>query len=188
MENTTELHGWLDGYSASHQNPTNILIHKLCVPTIVLTFLGFLWSVPLPKFIRNNLGGLLSHVLPMLLIGPTLAFYFRLSTKMATVMTGFALSAFLLLNYLEQKRIRIFRLSLLVFVVAWIGQFIGHHIEGKQPSFVEDLQFLAIGPLWTLASAFRALGIEYWSMAKLRTTDDYEHLLSNLISVFLFLS
>lgn len=161
MQNTTELHAWLDEYSSSHQNPTNILLHKICVPTIAFTVLGFLWSVPLPKFIRQNVGQVFSHFIPMLVIGPTLAFYFRLSTKMAVTMTIIIFSAFALLAKMEQKNVRIFRLSLLIFVVAWIGQFIGHGIEGKKPSFVQDLQFLAIGPLWTLASAFRALGIEY---------------------------
>jgi uncharacterized membrane protein YGL010W len=161
MQNTTELHAWLDEYSSSHQNPTNILLHKICVPTIAFTVLGFLWSVPLPKFIRQNVGQVFSHFIPMLVIGPILAFYFRLSTKMAVTMAIIIFSAFALLAKMEQKNVRIFRLSLLIFVVAWIGQFIGHGIEGKKPSFVEDLQFLAIGPLWTLASAFRALGIEY---------------------------
>lgn len=161
MANTTDLHAWLDEYSISHQDPTNIIIHKICVPTIAFTFLGFLWSVPLPKFIRQTVGSSLSHIIPMLAIAPTLAFYFRLSTKMAGAMTAIVLLAIALLAKMQQSRIRIFRLSLVVFVLAWIGQFIGHHIEGKKPSFFEDLQFLAIGPLWTLASAFRALGIAY---------------------------
>ena len=161
MANTTDLHAWLDEYSTSHQNPANILIHKICVPTIAFTVLGFLWSIPLPKFIRQTVGSTFSHIIPMLVIGPTLAFYFRLSTRMAVAMTAIVLLAIVLLAKMQENRIRIFRLSLFVFVLAWIGQFIGHHIEGKKPSFFEDLQFLAIGPLWTLASAFRALGIEY---------------------------
>ncbi|CAF1082542.1 unnamed protein product [Adineta steineri] len=161
MENTTELHAWLDEYSSSHQNPTNILLHKICVPTIAFTVLGFLWSIPLPKSIRQNLGYVFSHIIPMLVIGPTLAFYFRLSTKMAMAMLVIILFACALLAKMEQKQVRIFRVSLIIFIVAWIGQFIGHDIEGKKPSFLEDLQFLAVGPLWTLASAFRALGIEY---------------------------
>lgn len=161
MQNTSDLHAWLDEYSISHQNPTNILIHKICVPTIALTVLGFLWSIPLPKFVRQNVGNIFSHFIPMLVIGPTLAFYFRLSTKMAIVMSIIIFFTFALLAKMEQKRMPIFRLSLAVFILAWIGQFIGHGIEGKKPSFTEDLQFLAVGPLWTLASAFRALGVEY---------------------------
>ena len=97
----------------------------------------------------------------MTAVGPILAFYYRLSTKMAAVMTGIILLAFVILATAEKKRLPIFRLSLLVFVLAWIGQFYGHNVEGKKPSFFEDLQFLAVGPLWTLASAFRTFGIEY---------------------------
>ncbi|CAF1019971.1 unnamed protein product [Rotaria magnacalcarata] len=161
MDNRTELYTWLNEYSSSHQNPTNILIHKICVPTIAFTVLGFLWSIPVPKFLRQSLGNLFSHIIPMLVLGPVLAFYFRLSTKMAVATLVIILFAFALLTTMEQKQIRIFRLSLVIFILAWIGQFIGHDIEGKKPSFFQDLQFLAVGPLWTLASAFRALNIEY---------------------------
>ena len=37
-----------------------------------------------------------------------------------------------------------------IFVVAWIGQFYGHKVEGKKPSFFKDLQFLLIGPVWCM--------------------------------------
>jgi uncharacterized membrane protein YGL010W len=48
-----------------------------------------------------------------------------------------------------------------VFVLAWIGQFIGHHIEGKKPSFFKDIQFLMIGPIWLLGFVSRRMGISY---------------------------
>jgi len=51
--------------------------------------------------------------------------------------------------------------SLGIFVIAWIGQFIGHKIEGKKPSFLEDLQFLLIGPAWLLHFIYKKLGIVY---------------------------
>lgn len=66
-----------------------------------------------------------------------------------------------ILDRLQKRQVRIFRYAVLIFILAWIGQFVGHSIEGKKPSFFEDLQFLAVGPLWTLASAYRALGIDY---------------------------
>jgi uncharacterized membrane protein YGL010W len=40
--------------------------------------------------------------------------------------------------------------SMGIFVLAWIGQFIGHSIEGKKPSFLKDIQFLLIGPAWLM--------------------------------------
>ena len=48
-----------------------------------------------------------------------------------------------------------------IFVVAWIGQFIGHHVEGKKPSFFQDVQFLLIGPVWLMGFVFRRLGWRY---------------------------
>ena len=50
---------------------------------------------------------------------------------------------------------------LILFVVGWLFQFIGHKVEGKKPSFFEDLQFLLIGPAWLLAAIYRKLGIRY---------------------------
>ena len=51
--------------------------------------------------------------------------------------------------------------SVIIFVIAWIGQFIGHKIEGKKPSFIEDLQFLLIGPAWLLSFIYKKIGIKY---------------------------
>jgi uncharacterized membrane protein YGL010W len=51
--------------------------------------------------------------------------------------------------------------SLVIFAAAWIGQFIGHAIEGKRPSFFKDLQFLLIGPLWLVAAAYRKFSVPY---------------------------
>jgi len=48
-----------------------------------------------------------------------------------------------------------------VFVAAWIGQFYGHKVEGKKPSFFKDLQFLLIGPAWLLHFIYKRLGIPY---------------------------
>ena len=55
----------------------------------------------------------------------------------------------------------LWRISLCIFVIAWIGQFIGHKIEGKKPSFFQDLQFLLIGPAWLLSFFYNKIGIKY---------------------------
>jgi uncharacterized membrane protein YGL010W len=46
-----------------------------------------------------------------------------------------------------------------IFVLAWIGQFIGHKIEGAKPSFLKDIQFLLIGPAWLMNHVFQRFGI-----------------------------
>ncbi|KTF36517.1 membrane protein, partial [Xanthomonas vesicatoria] len=55
----------------------------------------------------------------------------------------------------------LFATALSVFVLAWIAQFVGHKIEGRKPSFLTDLTYLLIGPIWVLAKVYRQLGWRY---------------------------
>ena len=55
----------------------------------------------------------------------------------------------------------VWEISLFVFVIAWVGQFIGHVVEGKKPSFFKDIQFLMIGPIWLMSFIYKKLGISY---------------------------
>ncbi|WP_291074819.1 MULTISPECIES: Mpo1-like protein [unclassified Empedobacter] len=50
---------------------------------------------------------------------------------------------------------------LVVFIITWLLQFVGHKIEGKKPSFLKDLQFLLVGPIWLLGFILRKVGIKY---------------------------
>ena len=158
-----ELTAWLDEYAISHQNPVNILMHKICVPAITFTVFALLWCLPIiPKHIRNiisvNNVGLLN---PSILLVPVLAFYWNLSPSMAVGMAIVFCFVIGLLILMEKNHVPIFRVALIIFILAWIGQFIGHEIEGKKPAFFKDLQFLLIGPLWTLAHVYRWMGIDY---------------------------
>ena len=101
---------WLTLYGRDHQNPTNKLIHWICVPVILFTVFGLLMSIPFP----------------LVLIG-----------------------------------LKLWQFSLIVFIIAWIFQFIGHKIEGQKPSFIEDLQFLLIGPIWLLHFILKKIGLPY---------------------------
>lgn len=55
----------------------------------------------------------------------------------------------------------LFATALTVFVLAWVAQFVGHRIEGRKPSFLTDLTYLLIGPIWVLAKLYRQLGWRY---------------------------
>ncbi|MQA40456.1 Mpo1 family 2-hydroxy fatty acid dioxygenase [Rugamonas aquatica] len=132
-------------YSESHLNPTNEVIHFICVPIIVFTLLGLLWA---------------AH--PLLAVTVTLAslvYYFKLSKPFAVGMLMMSTLMLALLAALPDKAI--LPLSLAIFVLAWIGQFIGHKIEGKKPSFFDDLRFLLIGPLFVLGFLYRRLKLAY---------------------------
>ena len=163
MPTMLTLEQWLERYGQSHQNRHNILLHKICVPTILFTVYGLLWSIPLPPGLRGliSLGGIgYANIASAVFLGGML-FYLRLSRPIAAGMALLSLAMLALLGWLQAAGADILALSLGLFVLAWIGQFIGHKIEGKKPSFFEDLQFLLIGPAWTLAAWYRALGIRY---------------------------
>ena len=90
---------------------------------------------------------LVNWLLPILLL--VLIFYFRLSLVMGIKMLLF--SAFCIVgNHLIGQQVTLWVFSLILFAVGWIGQFYGHHLEGKKPSFIKDLQFLLIGPAWVI--------------------------------------
>jgi uncharacterized membrane protein YGL010W len=90
-------------------------------------------------------------------------YYWRLSRTLAMGIFFCFLAAALLNRWLFYRFGGAFLLELAigVFVVAWIGQFIGHHIEGKRPSFFTDMVYLLVGPLWTLSKFYRRFDIDY---------------------------
>jgi uncharacterized membrane protein YGL010W len=60
--------------------------------------------------------------------------------------------------------------------VAWIGQFIGHKVEGRRPSFFTDLKFLLVGPMWTLHKLYKRSG---WVIERRRVGQQTHQPLSN---------
>jgi uncharacterized membrane protein YGL010W len=135
----------LTRYAESHRHRTNELIHCLCVPAIVLALLGLCW--------------VLSPLLAVGLVLASLAYYFTLSPPFALGMLLMAGVMLLVLAGLPSHAV--LPVSAAIFVIAWIGQFIGHKIEGKKPSFFEDVRFLLIGPLFVLSLFYRRLRIGY---------------------------
>lgn len=150
---------WFREYGESHQNRFNKIMHWICVPTIVLSLIGLLWSIPMPSAVREmspliNLGTI-TIVVSML-------FYLRLSGPIALGMFLFAAAMVgAIFAYQQAELVPLWIASVALFVVAWIGQFFGHAVEGKKPSFFKDLQFLLIGPAWLLHFLYRRWGIRY---------------------------
>ncbi|WKK67312.1 DUF962 domain-containing protein [Lutimonas zeaxanthinifaciens] len=146
---------WYDDYAVSHQNETNQKIHYFCVPAIFFSIVGMLMSIP--TTFLNRITGLEDPLwinwasLIMLLL---LIFYLRLSFAVFLRMLGFCVLCLYGNFYLGQIA-PLFATSLIIFVVAWIGQFYGHKVEGKKPSFFKDLQFLLIGPAWVFEKLSR---------------------------------
>ena len=146
---------WLEKYGESHQNPINKQIHWVCVPLIMMSLIGMLWGIRVPgvDWEYANLGTLL-------IVGAT-AWYLRLSPRLALgmgVVTAGMLAGLYLLSSLPFP---LWATCAVIFAGAWVFQFVGHKIEGKKPSFLEDLFFLLVGPMWLLSFVYKSLGLKY---------------------------
>lgn len=141
------LQTWLAEYGESHQNQTNKRIHWLCVPAILFSLVGISWQI--------------STVLTIVLLALMLLFFVRLSKPL------FLSLGLLLLLMLALVAVLPVGSSFYIglFVVAWIGQFYGHKVEGKKPSFFKDLQFLLIGPAWCVDALMQKITPQWSSLA-----------------------
>lgn len=150
----TKLALLLSEYGESHQNATNKLLHWICVPLIFFTIFGLLRCVPMP----NSMIAISQYVnISFLAIILTMLYYLSLSWKLFLAFIPWALVVVFGNEILFQKlgTTNLLIVSTSIFALAWIGQFIGHGIEGKKPSFLKDLQFLLIGPAWLLNFIFK---------------------------------
>lgn len=158
-----KLEELLDNYGVSHKNATNKLIHWVAVPAIMFSILGLVWSIPFPSILPESIAPYINWA--TILIAATLYYYYNLSPIMAFSMILVAFGMSLLVSQIEVWEAAggwpLWLVSIIIFVVAWIFQFIGHKIEGQKPSFLEDVQYLLIGPLWLIHFIFKKLGIKY---------------------------
>ena len=149
----------LSQYGESHQNATNKFIHWICVPAIMFSLFGLIYAIPFPVE-RTLFANWAAVVLALALI-----YYIRLSIPM---FFGFVLICALILwgnnaifEAVDRNGGQLAIVSLIIFAVAWVGQFIGHKIEGKKPSFFKDVQFLLVGPAWLLHFIYKKVGVKY---------------------------
>jgi len=148
---------YLDQYSADHRNATNQWIHLLCVPAIVWSVTAMIWTIPVPATLLRP-GAIAAFAMVA-----ALAWYWRMSRKLwVGIAIAFVLFAWIDWWIASRYGMRALLYSGIgVFVVAWIGQFIGHIYEGHRPSFFTDLVFLLVGPMWTLRKLYQRLGLGY---------------------------
>ncbi|MDB5946064.1 MAG: hypothetical protein JWQ33_1090 [Ramlibacter sp.] len=131
-------------YAESHRNPRNELIHFVAIPLIMLSLVGLLFAI--------------HPWVAYAFLAASMVYYARLSTTFLLVMAVLSGIALLLVQAMGS---RVLPISAALFIMAWIGQFVGHRMEGKKPSFFEDLQYLWVGPLFVLSRLFAQLGLRW---------------------------
>lgn len=152
------IQSWFDAYGESHRNATNKAIHWICVPTIYFCVIGLLASIP-----PSDLPYIGKFPWSKLAMGAALLFFYL--PRSLTLTIGMALWSagclWFAMYVAAHATWPLWAISAVLFTAAWIGQFYGHKIEGKKPSFLHDLQFLMIGPAWLMGFIYRRLGIPY---------------------------
>lgn len=131
-------------YGESHRDPRNEVIHFVAIPLIMLSLVGLLFAAhPWAAY---------------LFVGASMVYYARLSAVFLLSMAVLSVVALALVHAMGGA---VLPISAALFVGAWIAQFVGHKMEGKKPSFFEDLQYLWVGPLFVLSKLFARLGIRW---------------------------
>lgn len=137
---------WFEQYGQTHQNPVNICVHKVCVPLIFWAVFAILWVVPIPPWLSPMNWSEIALTL-------VLIFYLSLGFIYFVKMLGLCLLIGGINWLFLDQDWPLGPIALGVFVLAWVGQFYGHRVEGKRPAFFEDLLFLLIGPLWVMGGS-----------------------------------
>ncbi|MBQ0753109.1 MAG: DUF962 domain-containing protein [Gammaproteobacteria bacterium] len=150
---------FLDAYGESHRNPINQLVHFVCVPAIFFSSLGLLWLVPLGQWLglEANVAYWVNGATALGVLAGV--FYLRLSIATFVLMVAwFALSVAGVVA-IERFGGSLLWISVITWVIAWAVQVYGHKVEGKKPSFADDLVFLLVGPVFVSVEIAAKLGI-----------------------------
>lgn len=154
----------LNEYAESHQTTFNKRIHYFCVPAIFFSLIGLLACIPMDAIMEGILPdallGYAHYGVVIIIFG--LFYYLRLSFSLFIGMLIFSVLILVGIRQIEIANMApLWAIMLVIFAIAWIVQFIGHNHEGKKPSFLKDVQFLMIGPAWTLSHLYNAVGIKF---------------------------
>ncbi|MBO6517768.1 MAG: DUF962 domain-containing protein [Bacteroidia bacterium] len=151
----------LEKYGESHQNKVNKLIHWICVPSIFFSIVGLLYAIPLPGDMPKTIWVSWATLIMVVVY----IYYLRLSTTMFLAFVGWGFFCLwgndVIYHLVNESNSSLALINLIIFAVAWVFQFVGHKIEGKKPSFLDDVKFLLIGPAWLLHFIMKRLGVKY---------------------------
>lgn len=154
----------IDEYESFHQKPANRVINYFCIPLLVFSIVGFVWSLPFPQL--KFLGPYISFLnWGSFLIAFTVYYYMRLSPIISYIvlLVLFALiyGIIQLQGFEKAGGFVVPQVCVFFFVMSIIAQFIGYQIEGKKPTFAGEFKFILTGPLWLLSVVLKKIGVKY---------------------------
>ncbi|MCK0154685.1 DUF962 domain-containing protein [Alcanivorax sp. S6407] len=154
-----DLQTFLADYSESHRNPVNQWVHIICVPAIFVSTIGLFWLIPLGSWL--GLEGSAAYWVNggTLLAAICMPFYLRMSAGMTVLMSAWLALSLLAIVAVDRSDLPLGLTSAAVWLLAWAVQVWGHKVEGKKPSFVDDLVFLLVGPMFVSIELAHKLGL-----------------------------
>lgn len=151
MKNIEEV---LSQYKSVHFNKINVWTHFIGIPLIVwaLTLLLSLHQVEI-SFLNMTFALTPAYVF----FAGALIYYYILHIALALAMTIYVVVNLLLADlFIDHEYV--ISIAIVVFVIGWIFQFVGHFYEKAKPAFIDDLGQFLIGPLFLMAEVFFMLG------------------------------
>ncbi|KAK2624447.1 hypothetical protein QTJ16_006397 [Diplocarpon rosae] len=150
-------------YGAYHHNPTNIGIHSLCVPLILAASLLFATNtptlIPLPEWLTiPNLPLNFGTIGAIFYSG----FYILLEPVAGSILLPVIVGWTAFANHITSSASSTLanQIGIVVFVVSWIAQFVGHGVwEGRAPALLDNLvQALVLAPFFVFMEGLFAFG------------------------------
>lgn len=158
-----KLEKLLSQYAAYHLDHKNVITHFIGIPLIVFSVLALSAKA---SFLVSGY----SITLALIIMLSSVIYYLSLDLIFGVIMALIFATAYpLALMVAEQSTFVWLGLSIGIFVVGWIIQFVGHFYEKKKPAFVDDLMGLAIGPLFVLAELVFLMGFRKSLEARMLT-------------------
>jgi len=151
-------------YTASHQNPINKVINRICIPVVVFGLLGLTYSIPFPHL--AFLGPYASYInWVSLVIAFSIYFYMKISPILSYIMLlveflmGYGIMQ--LADWQKSAGPGMPVVCFLILMTAYLLQFIGQTIERKRYSFTNSIKFQFYGPIWLVSLLLQKLKVKY---------------------------
>jgi uncharacterized membrane protein YGL010W len=149
----------IEQYASFHQKPANRVINYICIPLIVFSVLGFVWSIPFPHLaFLGKYNGFINWASFIIAFG--IYYYLKLSPMLSYLML-FTFFGFTYIIIQFEKDPVLPQVCVFLFVMANVAQFIGYRIEGRKPTFADEFKFMLVGPMWLWTVVLKKFGVKY---------------------------
>lgn len=145
----------LNAYKREHTNHTNVLLHYIGIPALMIGLLILL------SWVQITIGGQYHISFAWIAVAALLAYYYFLDVKLAAAMTVALVIVTLFCTWIAFPAPSKF--SFVLFIALVVGgalcQYIGHGAERNVSNFTKNISQLLIGPMFVLVALIHMLNL-----------------------------